>query len=153
LLATAAGLTLPADGRAQSDRSGGADVGIAARFLGAWELVRWTSVGPDGQTTFPYGENARGQISYTPEGRMSAHLMRPPADPSDAPPQHLSYWGTYSVDTAAGTITHHVLGADRANWIGSDQVRRFRFEGDDVLVLSLGAQDLVWRRASHDLRQ
>lgn len=147
LASAAAALVLPAEVRAQSDRLGQETLAVAARFLGAWELVRWSSVGADGRTTFPFGENARGQISYTPNGRMSAHLMRPPDDPSQAPPQHLSYWGTYDVDAAAGTITHRVLGADRANWIGTDQVRRFRFEGDDVLVLSLGAQDLVWRRA------
>jgi hypothetical protein len=58
----------------------------------------------------------------------------------------LAYWGTFTLDSAAGTVTHHVMGADRANWIGSDQVRQFRFEGEDRLVLSLGPQDLVWQR-------
>jgi hypothetical protein len=77
---------------------------------------------------------------------MSAHLMRPPADPADEPPQHLAYWGTFTVDAGAATVTHHVIGADRPNWIESEQVRRFRFEGDDMLVLSLGRQDLTWRR-------
>jgi len=132
---TAAGAQAPA---------GGAGV---ERFLGSWELVRWVSTNQRGQTTYPFGEDAQGQVTYTADGRMSAHLMRPPADPADAPSQHLSYWGTFSVQAAEGTVTHHVIGADRANWIGSDQVRRFRFEGPDSLVLSLGQQDLTWRRA------
>ncbi|HSH74640.1 MAG TPA: lipocalin-like domain-containing protein, partial [Longimicrobiales bacterium] len=106
------------------------------RFLGSWELVEWISVTPAGETTYPYGEGAEGQISYTGDGRMSAHLMRPPADPGDAPPQHLAYWGRFTLDVGAGTITHHVIGADRPGWIGSDQVRRFRFEGRDRLILS-----------------
>ncbi len=136
-------LILPGTAHAQGE-SRGASID---RFLGSWELVRWVSVNDAGQTTYPFGENAQGQITYTADGRMSAHLMRPPADPADAPPQHLAYWGTFTVQTSAGTVTHHVIGADRPNWLGSDQVRRFRFEGDDLLVLSLGQQSLTWRKA------
>lgn len=116
-------------------------------FLGSWELVEWVATNQRGETTHPFGEDAQGQITYTADGRMSAHLMRPPEDPADAPPQHLAYWGTFSLQAGAGTVTHHVIGADRPNWIGSDQVRQFRFEGADVLILSLGQQHLTWRRA------
>ena len=116
-------------------------------FLGSWELVEWVATNQQGQVTHPYGENAQGQISYTVDGRMGAHLMRPPADPVDAPPQHLAYWGTFSVQASAGTVTHHVIGANARNWLGSDQVRQFRFDGSDTLILSLGQQRLTWRRA------
>ena len=117
------------------------------RFLGSWELVQWTATNQRGELTYPYGADAEGQITYTADGRMGAHLMRPPTDPADAPPQHLAYWGTFTLDAAAGTVTHHVIGADRPNWIGSDQVRQFRFEGQDRLLLSLGQQHLTWERA------
>lgn len=137
-------VTAPSAAQPSSGAGAGVDVD---RFLGSWELIEWVATNQQGQTVHPYGENARGQITYTADGRMSAHLMRPPADPADAPPQHLAYWGTFSLQAAAGTITHHVIGADAPNWIGSDQVRRFRFEGPDRLVLSLGQQHLTWRRA------
>jgi hypothetical protein len=117
------------------------------RFLGSWELVEWVASNQRGERTYPYGEEAQGQITYTADGRMSAHLMRPPESSADAPPQHLAYWGTFTLQAAAGTVTHQVMGADRPNWIGSDQVRQFRFEGQDRLVLSLGQQHLTWRRA------
>ena len=117
------------------------------RFVGAWELVDWRATDAAGTVRFPYGEDAQGQVTYSANGRMSAHLMRPPADPADAPPQHLSYWGRFSVDVEAGTVTHHVIGSDQNNWIGSDQVRQFAFEGDDRLVLSLGSNRLTWERA------
>jgi hypothetical protein len=120
------------------------------RFLGSWELVEWIATNQRGATTYPYGEDAQGQISYTADGRMSAHLMSPPEDPADAPPQHLAYWGTFTLQPAAGTVTHHVMGADRPNWIGSDQVRQFRFAGQDRLVLSVGQQHLTWQRARRD---
>jgi len=116
------------------------------QFVGAWELVDWRATTASGEVRFPYGEEAQGQITYTADGRMSAHLMRAPEDPSDAPPQYLSYWGRYSLDAGAGTVTHHVIGSDQANWIGSDQVRAFDFEGDDRLVLSLGSNRLSWVR-------
>ena len=133
---------------AQAPPASAAQAGIGSeRFLGSWELVEWIAINPQGQRTYPFGENARGQVSYTADGRMSAHLMRPPDDPADAPPQHMAYWGTFSVQEAAGTVTHHVIGADRPNWLGSDQVRRFRFDGPDTLILSVGGQDLTWRRA------
>jgi hypothetical protein len=148
VLATAGALAFlgPRDASGQAPGATEERAAVTDPFIGAWELVRWTSADASGATTFPFGENAQGQVSYTASGRMSAHLMRPPADPADEPPQHLSYWGTFTVDAGAATVTHHVIGADRPNWIGSEQVRRFRFEGDDMLVLSLGRQDLTWRR-------
>jgi hypothetical protein len=77
---------------------------MIAPFLGAWELVRWTSVSAAGAVTYPFGENAVGQVTYSEDGRMSAHLMRPPIDPADEPPQHLSDWGTFVVDASAGRL-------------------------------------------------
>jgi hypothetical protein len=117
------------------------------RFIGGWELVDWRATDQAGSVRFPYGEDAQGQITYTSNGRMSAHLMRPPDDPADAPPQHLSYWGRFSVQVEAGTVTHHVVGSDQSNWIGSDQVRQFEFVGHDRLILSLGTNRLTWERA------
>jgi hypothetical protein len=134
------------DVRAGVAQSAGGVDGSVERFLGAWELVDWRATDGDGNVRFPYGEDAQGQITYTADGRMSAHLMRPPADPSNAPPQHLSYWGTFSLQASEGTVTHHVIGTSQANWIGSDQVRQFTFEGDDRLVLALGTNRLTWAR-------
>jgi hypothetical protein len=149
-LAFVAGMTLLAlgvganSGVAQSS-GGGSSVSIE-QFVGAWELVDWRTTTAAGEVRFPYGENAQGQITYSGNGRMSAHLMRPPDDPADAPSQHLSYWGRFSLDEAGGTVTHHVVGSDQANWIGSEQVRGFDFQGDDRLVLSLGTNRLTWVR-------
>jgi hypothetical protein len=135
----------------------GAEVGVAQardgspsvdRFLGSWELIDWRATTPDGTVRFPYGPDAQGQLTYTADGRMSAHLMHPPDDPADAPIQHLAYWGTFSLDVPAGTVTHHVIGSSAANWIGSDQVREFSFESDGSLVLSLGSNRLTWVRVS-----
>ena len=36
-----------------------------ARFIGSWSLVTWTSTSPDGQTQYPFGEDAVGYLFYT----------------------------------------------------------------------------------------
>jgi hypothetical protein len=115
------------------------------RFVGAWDLVDWRTTSASGEVRFPYGEDAGGQITYTAEGRMSAHLIRSD-DPAQRPSQYLSYWGRFSLDATARTVTHHVMGSDQANWIGSDQVRGFAFESDDRLILSAGTNRLTWVR-------
>lgn len=111
-------------------------------FLGAWELVDWRIVQPSGEVTFPYGEDARGQIVYTDDGRMSAHLMRLP-DASEATGgsdgggfQSFHYWGDFTIDLDAETVTHHVLGSSSESWVGSDQVRGFEFLGEDRVILT-----------------
>ena len=135
LFAVVAGASVPADASAQGER-----------FLGAWRLVEWQDV-RDGETVLPYGENPAGQIIYTSNGQMTAALMRPPDSPGENPQQFVAYWGDYTVDVAAGTVTHHVEGAFTARMIGTDQVRSFRFECEDRIVLSPGGQsELTWER-------
>lgn len=120
--------------------------GVAAdRLVGAWELVRWTA-GTEANLRFPYGEEAQGQISYSANGRMSAHLMQPPEADGEPPARYLSYWGGYSLDGESVTVTHHVIGSNQANFIGWDLVREYTFEEGDLLVLRAGTNRLVWRR-------
>ena len=135
LLIGLVGASIPTGASAQTER-----------FLGAWTLVEWTNV-RDGETFLPYGENPMGQLVYTSSGRMGAALMSSPESPGANPRQSVAYWGDYTVDAAAGTVTHHVEGAFSGGMIGTDQVRYFRFEGEDRLVLSPGGQsELTWVR-------
>lgn len=113
------------------------------RFVGAWELVDWRATDESGSVRFPYGENAQGQIAYTANGRMSAHLMRPL---DEEPRQHLSYWGGFTIDTDAETVTHHVVGSSQESFVGTDLVREYVFQGADRLVLIAGSNRLTWRR-------
>lgn len=109
-----------------------------APFVGTWDLVDWRIVEPSGEVVFPWGEDPRGQLVYTREGRMSAHLMASPPDPADGSGgrRDLSYWGSFSVDPDAETVTHHVTGSSAPGWPGSDQIRSFQFLGADRLLLS-----------------
>ena len=140
-------------------------------LTGEWRLVSWHLISPNGETTYPFGETPEGQIIYTGTGEMSAHLMYPGAEPGDlsgldateifarVSRTYIAYYGTYTVDAAAGTVTHHVRGSLRQSWVGTDQVREFEMIGDDRLSLTAntprntefstnyaGANVLVWER-------
>ena len=52
-----------------------------------------------------------------------------------------SYFGTYTIDQTKQTITHHVLGAWYPNWIGHDQIRYFKFDGNRLL---LSTPPMIW---------
>lgn len=46
----------------------------------------------------------------------------------------MAYFGTYTVDVANGTVTHHVEGSLRPDYTGTDQVRPFRIVGDRLII-------------------
>ena len=93
-----------------------------------------------------------GQLIYDAGGNMSAHVMRSdrpffaaddPGRGTDAEVRaafdgHASYFGTYTIDLATQTVTHHVQGSSYPNWVGNDQLRHFKFDGPR-LVLSTPA--------------
>jgi hypothetical protein len=53
-------------------------------IIGAWYLQSWESFALDGSDLeYPLGPDARGIIMYTPDGYMSAQIMRPDRRPFD----------------------------------------------------------------------
>lgn len=138
------------------------------RFVGTWELVSTEVRDADGKVTGEPLPGWVGQLVYSADGYMSAHLMGPQRpvfatiDRLAAPPEqrqaafdtYTAYFGPYRVDDAAGEVIHHVLGALSPTMVGTDQHRRFTLDGDR-LVLSppprepgAGRAYLTWRRAS-----
>ena len=134
---------------------------IAERLVGSWELISYEIIAEDGARRA--GNYDRGQITYDASGRMSAHLMHS-SNKADVSPQtddlraaafrrYLGYYGPFIVDTAAGTVTHHVDGSSNPSWVGTRQVRYYALSADNTqLTLSLRdgprtTQSLVWRRS------
>ena len=128
-------------------------------IVGSWHLESWTLA--DGRPRCSEEEGGvSGIIAYTSDGHMSAQLGSAEVDTSDLSglsPQavagrlsrrHFSYYGRYTLDRSANTVTHHVEGSSSIPFVGSDQVRAFVFEGPDRLVLSPAGsnQRLVWLR-------
>jgi hypothetical protein len=114
------------------------------RLIGTWALLSYESVSEDGTTRHPFG-GAAGRLAYDEHGNMAGQVMRPGRHGTDAP-GYIAYFGTYEVDAAGDTVIHHVEGALNPSWVGGDQVRRFRFDGDRlVLELDVPRGDRVFR--------
>ena len=130
---------------------------MAKRFIGTWRLV--SIVNAKGEKDSLRGANPRGVIMYDAYGNMAVQIMpdreRPKFEFNKATPEeaqaallgYTAYFGTYSVDPVAGTVTHHRQGNINPAGIG-DYVRRYEFVGDDKLILRpLETQNqLTWER-------
>lgn len=138
-----------------------------SRLEGTYRLVRCEVRWSDGKVESPYGDDADGLLVYTSDGFFSGHLVRRDVPKfrtgaRRAPASHvrkaflgyLGYYGRYDVDAEAGTVVHRVLGGWHPNWTGTDQVRRFRLEGDRLVIATPSVTSgrrsrrthLVWRR-------
>jgi len=116
----------------------------SSAIVGTWRLVRFVNI-EDGVSAFPFGENPKGYFIYTEDGRVSIHIQNetapaewrslkvPPEDGEDAP-WYVGYFGRYSVDIEAGTVTHHVEGGTLLSYIGTDQVRPFTLDGNRLVI-------------------
>jgi len=139
-------------------------------FAGTWRLVDAFARTAEGKRLpSPLGEKVLGQIMYDEQGNMSAQLMAegrplfsarsmdqvPAEEVKQAFLSYTSYWGTYRIDAAAGTVTHHVIGANAPSWPGGDQVRYFELNGNRLTLKTPPirgrdgvklVQQLIWER-------
>jgi len=128
-------------------------------IVGSWRLESWTVANDTPRCAEEEG-GASGQIMYSRDGHMSAQLgcaglsMGEPGSMTSGEAiarmtrRHFGYYGTYALDEAAQTVTHHVMGSTAETWVGRDLVRSFVFEGPDRLVLTPAESEgrLVWLR-------
>ena len=115
------------------------DTADRARIVGTWKLV--SVVYEDRETkqqTPVYGEHPRGYQIATPEGRWLALVTaegRPvpqtDADRAQALRTMIAYTGRYRVED--GKVITRVEAAWNEAWVGGEQTRFIRFEGDDLL--------------------
>ena len=142
---------------------------LMQRFIGTWELENSYSEKGDKKIAFPLGEKVFGRINYDLAGNMAAQLMssarkafssRNPQEVRDdeyrvAFHGYTSYFGTFTIDKDAGTITHHVLGASAPSWPGHDQLRYFELTQNNLILKTppMRGQDgeksvhtLIWKK-------
>lgn len=141
----------------------------AKRLIGTWKLIGYDS--SDAESQQVRGAKPNGLIYYDNTGHMAVQISpdrarrkftgpvsgiftgpRPTADEAlDAVMGYGAYFGTYSVDERAKTVTHKRQGNLNPNGLG-DFVRRYEFRGDDVVVLTplndtnLRSVRLSWER-------
>lgn len=139
------------------------------KFVGSWRLVSTEFRGEDGsETASPYTTDSAGLLMYDALGNMSAQLARANRQPfpvndrkggsyeetKSAFETYQAYYGSYKVDESEGTITHTVTQALLPNWVGSNQVRYYSFEGGRLILRTppmkiggkLATGTLVWER-------
>jgi len=136
---------------------------VNSRLIGNWRLVTYETVDAGGRRAQPYGE-AVGRLNYDDRGNMSGQVMRPHRARVElgegnaqqvraAYTGYIAYFGTYEVDAGGSRVVHHVQGSLNPAWVGSDQVRAMRFEGDRLVLsaeVAKGGQTvthtLTWER-------
>ena len=134
----------------QETRVSGAEASVRDRLIGTWRLVSAEALRPDGLAqAFPeFGPKPIGYLMYDKTRHMCVTLANPnpprwanPAKPTDSERvlTHKSmeaYCGTYELREQQHQVIHRPELAEWPHYIGSDQVRNFRFE-NDRLILSL----------------
>jgi hypothetical protein len=91
----------------------------------------------------------------------AAGTLREKADAFDA---YFAYYGTWTVDESAGTVTHHLEDFSYPNLREGENVRWFEFQGNNRLVLipvedgngvviarQCATYKLIWDRVKHRL--
>lgn len=140
------------------------------KIVGTWRLVSMKSRNSSTSVeTNTWGDNPMGLITYTADGYMSAILARSDRKIStdsggraNVEEQAMlfrnsfAYAGRYTL-TQEGVI-HHVAVAADPTWIGKDQMRYARVEGDYLMISSppiksVASKDpleyfVVWKRAN-----
>jgi hypothetical protein len=133
------------------------------RLIGTWRLVSYETDEQGGKRGRPYGD-AVGRLAYDEHGNMSGQVMRPGrarVELGDGGAQqvraaylgYIAYFGTYEVAADGTSVVHHVQGSLNPAWVGGQQVRQMRFDGER-LVLSADVRKngdtvthtLIWER-------
>jgi hypothetical protein len=117
------------------------------QLLGAWRLVSCEEES-DGGVTYPFGQDAIGQISYDASGRMSAQLARANQarfsneDLRESTSQertmawvnYFGYFGRFTVDEDKKIVVHQIEVSWFPNLVGTEQIRHYRFEGKQLVL-------------------
>ena len=128
----------------------------AKRFIGTWQLISITSAG---QKDPNRGSHPTGLICYDSTGHMAVQIMpdrlRPkyagteptPDEAKAAITGYTAYFGTYTINEQARTVTHHRMGNINPGGLG-DFVRRYEFVPGDRLILRPleSTNELTWER-------
>lgn len=97
------------------------------QLVGHWKLVSVTI----GEQT-PYGAAPEGSMFLDAGGHVSVIVI------SDGGARNISYFGTYTVDDAAKSMTIHVDGSSggNGNAVGRSFKRRVQLQGNELVLVN-----------------
>jgi hypothetical protein len=113
------------------------------RLIGAWHLVSLNEATPNGTAS-----NIVGTLIYTRDGHMSVQLMYPESA-SGLTNDYVrngyeASFGSYTLDEASHTVTHHVQGSITRELVGQDLPRRYQLTADGRLLIRSVRADEHW---------
>ena len=146
----------------------------AEELVGAWRLVSVETKRPNGEVIYPfYGRHPEGLLIYDRSGFMSVQIVSDPkptvpladsrqeflaasaAEKAAAADGYYAYFGTWSIDPAASTVTHHILQSLYPAERGEDGIRRMSLEGSRLTLTAKAHEmgedhqrQLVWERVT-----
>jgi Lipocalin-like domain len=126
---------------------------FAYRLVGVWGLVSYIDEQLNRDDSCPFGQNPQGFLIYTPNGFVSAQLMKMGRPAFHSPDWHhgtpdeyqasgsgyIAYCGTYEVDEEKATVTHIPSVSLLPNLMGERQCRSIELEGDRLVLRAAGA--------------
>ncbi|MFL6244821.1 MAG: lipocalin-like domain-containing protein, partial [Thermoanaerobaculia bacterium] len=150
--------------RRDAARSAGEDAGVPwhdvamsetnyGAIAGCWQMIEAWDMNDPGKPgkSYPWGNPPLGYWVYDTAGNVSVQISINPALPIvDASwwtlgktandemlasfNNYMAYFGTYTVDYAAGTVTHNVTTDVLRQYTGTAQARPFQIVGDELLI-------------------
>lgn len=126
---------------------------IGRQLLGTWKLLSYVREEvPSGVKSDVMGPHPSGYINYGPDGRMMVIIVgsdrKKPAGSVATPEEAeallrsmLAYAGTYTVDSSAKTVTHHIDISWDQSRTGESHVRTFLLQGDRLTLTTQPSND------------
>jgi hypothetical protein len=125
------------------------DSDLAKKFVSVWRLV--SIEGTQAGLPADFWDRPTGMIIYLPTGKMAVQIANKihrkslgrnraqwyaasPEDKAAVFDSYAAYYGTYTIDRKAGTLTPPFTGLERAGSKGR-RVRWYEFQGNDRIVL------------------
>jgi hypothetical protein len=149
-------------------REAGSQQASRSLFIGTWSLVSIEYVEKDGRKVEPFGPDAKGMLYFDAGGRFATQVMavdRPhfasnnrmigtPEEFKTMSQRVVAYFGTYTVDNVKQVVTLHIEQSSFPNWNGTEQLRNFKFSGEELRYTAASSTanaaesaELVWKRA------
>jgi hypothetical protein len=141
---------------------------IKDKIVGTWKLVSWIFRNEKNEPVNFFGDNPSGILMYDRSGYMNAQLMKPGRsnfvseslsegtlqEIQQAYLSYAAYWGKYYEKTP-GEIIHIVEGSLFPNWIGHEEIRYGKFDGEHLILstppIKAQGKEIVfhvtWKRA------
>ena len=130
---------------------------IASRLVGVWRLVSYADEQEGHLDILLFGPRPEGFLIYTPDGFVSAQLMRPGRSRFDshdwgggtadeyqqAGRGNIAYCGVYEVDEKRETVTHSPSVALVPNLISKGQVRSVTLDGNRLTLRAVGILEVT----------